>query len=237
MISAPFDLGSSLDPFPDTITIYKIVSLSIAIYNTVDNNREDPVTAAKRIRRPPEEARRLILDAAEASMQASGPAGLRLQDVAEAAGVSHPTVLHHFESREGLIRAVHARSLQELREQLIAALAGADAVRTPVMDTFAAFRDGLAQRMLWVLQSGSPPATMSVFEQMVEEVHAIRVRKRGGDVDVADTRAFVHLTVVTAFGDAVIGRLLRRTTTPEADAAGAEHFAAWFAQWLDDKLG
>ena len=194
------------------------------------------MTPVKRIRRPPEEARRLILDAAEASMQASGPAGLRLQDVAEAAGVSHPTILHHFESREGLIRAVHARSLQELREQLTVALAGADAVRRPVMDTFAAFRDGLAQRMLWILQSGWRPATLSVFEQMIEEVHAIRVRKRGGDVDIADTRAYVHLTVVTAFGDAVIGGLLRRSATAEADTPGAERFAAWFAHWLDDRI-
>jgi hypothetical protein len=52
------------------------------------------LTAAKRIRRTPEEARRLILDAAEACMAKAGPAGLRLQEVAEAAGVSHPTILH-----------------------------------------------------------------------------------------------------------------------------------------------
>jgi AcrR family transcriptional regulator len=36
----------------------------------------------KRVRRKPEEARALILDAAQASMAADGPAGIRLQDVA-----------------------------------------------------------------------------------------------------------------------------------------------------------
>jgi AcrR family transcriptional regulator len=55
------------------------------------------MTSAKRIRRTPEEARRLILDAAEASMAIEGPAGLRLLTVAMQAGVSHPTILHHFE--------------------------------------------------------------------------------------------------------------------------------------------
>ncbi len=49
----------------------------------------------------------MILEAAQASIARSGPAGLRLQEVAEAAGVSHPTILHHFESREGLIRALN----------------------------------------------------------------------------------------------------------------------------------
>ena len=68
----------------------------------------------KRVRRRPEEAKALILDAAEASMKAGGPAALRLQDVARAAGVSHPTILHHFGSREGLVRALNLRSLEAL---------------------------------------------------------------------------------------------------------------------------
>ena len=85
------------------------------------------MSAPKRIRRTPQEARALILDAAEACMAKAGPAGLRLQEVAEVAGVSHPTILHHFESREGLIRAVHLNSLGQLREVLTAAMTGADA--------------------------------------------------------------------------------------------------------------
>ena len=43
--------------------------------------------SAKRIRRTPEQARRLILDAAEACMGSAGPAGLRLTQVAEKAGI------------------------------------------------------------------------------------------------------------------------------------------------------
>ena len=193
------------------------------------------MTTVKRIRRTPEQARRQILEAAEASMAASGPAGLRLQEVADAAGVSHPTILHHFENREGLIRAVHQRSLEELRDTLTAAFTEADAVHGVVAATFAAFRNGLAQRMQWILQSGPPPRELPVFEDMVERVHAARLN-RGGDTDIEDTRAIVHLTVVTAFGDAVIGRHLRRATTPEADAEGAERFAAWFAHWLQGRI-
>lgn len=196
------------------------------------------MTPLKRIRRTPEEARRRILEAAEASMAASGPAGLRLQEVAETAGVSHPTILHHFESREGLIRAVHARSIEELRDTLTAAFTATDAVHEVVAATFAAFRNGLAQRMQWILQSGQPAHSLPVFEEMVERVHAARLRRSGGaSIAIADTRAIVHLTVVTAFGDAVVGRHLRRAATPQDDAEGAERFAAWFAAWLHDRIG
>ena len=196
---------------------------------------------SKRIRRTPEEARRLILDAAEACMAKAGPAGLRLQEVAEAAGVSHPTILHHFESRDGLIRAVHQRSLGQLRESLTAAMTGADASVRPVAATFAAFREGLAQRMLWILQSGPPPAggALPIFEEMVDHLHAIRLKLARPGVTIAreDTRAIVHLTVVAAFGDAVIGQRLRRSPTPEADAEAAARFADWFARLLDEWIG
>jgi AcrR family transcriptional regulator len=211
--------------------------LSTVARNRAGNRREGcPVTTVKRIRRTPEQARRQILEAAEASMAASGPAGLRLQEVADAAGVSHPTILHHFENREGLIRAVHQRSLEELRDTLTAAFTEADAVHGVVAATFAAFRNGLAQRMQWILQSGPPPRELPVFEDMVERVHAARLQRGGGAIDIEDTRAIVHLTVVTAFGDAVIGRHLRRAATAGSDAAGAERFAAWFADWLHDRV-
>jgi AcrR family transcriptional regulator len=183
----------------------------------------------------------MILDAAEACMARAGPAGLRLQEVAEAAGVSHPTILHHFESREGLIRAVHQRSLGQLREMLTAAMTGPGASIQPVAATFAAFREGLAQRMLWMLQSGPPPAgaALPIFEEMVDHLHAIRLRlaRPGEAIERDDTRAMVHLTVVAAFGDAVIGQRLRRSPTPEADAEGARRFADWYARLLDDRIG
>jgi len=64
----------------------------------------------------------LILEAAEAGMADGGPAGLRLETVAKAAGVSHPTILHHFGSRAGLIQALNLRTIQQLRTVLIGVL-------------------------------------------------------------------------------------------------------------------
>src|SRR5258708_39165376 len=79
-------------------------------------------TQPPRKRRTAEEARVAILDAAERRLVASGPAAIRLQEVAADVGVSHPTVLHHFGSREALVEAVVARALDSLHAGLLAAV-------------------------------------------------------------------------------------------------------------------
>ena len=68
----------------------------------------------KRVRRTPDEARRLILDTAQAAIARTGPEGLRLHDIAAAAGVSHPLILHHFGNRAGLVRALTRVAVAEL---------------------------------------------------------------------------------------------------------------------------
>src|SRR5689334_2821991 len=70
-----------------------------------------------------EAARTLILDATEKRLIVAGPAGIRLQQVAADAGVSHPTVLHHFGSREQLVHAVVLRSIQTISGDLVRTLA------------------------------------------------------------------------------------------------------------------
>jgi AcrR family transcriptional regulator len=50
--------------------------------------------------------RKAILDAAQKRLARLGADGLRLQDIARDVGVSHPTILHHFGSRDGLIVAM-----------------------------------------------------------------------------------------------------------------------------------
>ena len=194
----------------------------------------------KRIRRRPEDARALILDAAEALMaERGGPAGLRLQEVAKKAGVSHPTILHHFGNREGLVRALNRRAFERLT-----AIAG-EAPDTPrnshdgVARTFAAYRDGLAQRMVWLLQSAPAPvaANLALFEEAVHRLHDMRQRfgstgtGPGAVPDIADTRAVVHLLTIAAFGDALIGARLRQAGARE-DRARSE-FETWFSQLLD----
>src|SRR5579872_2169387 len=64
----------------------------------------------------------LVLAATEKRLIVAGPGGIRLQEVAADAGVSHPTVLHHFGSREQLVKAVIARSLHAINTALVLAI-------------------------------------------------------------------------------------------------------------------
>jgi AcrR family transcriptional regulator len=190
----------------------------------------------KRIRRRPEDARALILDAAEAQMKVDGPAGLRLQDVARAAGVSHPTILHHFGSREGLVRALNQRSVEALRNSVLARLESAQPGGDNIKHTFAAYRDGVAQRLLWLIQSGADqtPGGLRILDEIVEALHALRVKfaMPGIVPDIEDTRAVIHLTTLAAFGDAIIGPRLRQGDGAK-ERAQRDRFEKWFAKLLD----
>ena len=192
----------------------------------------------KRIRRTPEEARRQILQAAQSSLGTEGPGSLRLQEVAKAAGVSHPTILHHFGSREGLIRALNLQTIEQLKTVLLSVLNASPAgSENAIAPTFAAYRDGLAQRMVWLMQSqGQTPmdaAGLPMFDEMVLALHALRERLEGAKLDLADTRAIVHLTTVVAFGDAIIGKRLRRAAGPREEIVQRQGFENWFAALLN----
>ena len=191
----------------------------------------------KRVRRRPEEARALILDAAEKSMAADGPAGIRLQDVAKAAGVSHPTILHHFGSREGLVRALNQRTLEDLTRTIVDRMAVAESGDDGIARTFAAYRGGLARRMVWSIQSEPPPAAgqTPLFDSVVQSLHALRrsFASPGREPDIADTRAVVHLVTVAALGDALIGERLRASaSTGKNEQAQRAAFEKWFSDLI-----
>ena len=168
-------------------------------------------------------------------MAVGGPAGLRLQEVAKAAGVSHPTILHHFGSREGLVRAINKRGFEKLTgattEQMASARPGHDGLKA----TFAAYREGLAQRTIWLMQSKEPPPPErpELFEKVVESFHQMRQRfaAPGAEPDLADTRAVLHLTTLAAFADALIGPRLRNAGPKEAEERAA--FERWYGELLD----
>jgi AcrR family transcriptional regulator len=188
----------------------------------------------KRIRRRPEDARAQILDAADRIMtKGGGPAALRLQDVAKLAGISHPTILHHFGSREGLVRALNLRAVERLADTALSGLPDAESGIDSIAKTFAAYRDGLAQRTVWLLSSDYPPDRSGLFEEVVEKFHQLRKESAGPGVepDMADSRAVIHLVTLAAFGDALIGQRLRQAGAMEPSAR--QDFERWFSALID----
>ncbi len=76
-----------------------------------------------RIRRTPEEARRVILDAALRLFADEGPDAVGLKEVAKAAGVSHALVTHYFGTYDGLVEAAFSDHTQRIRAETISRIA------------------------------------------------------------------------------------------------------------------
>jgi AcrR family transcriptional regulator len=190
---------------------------------------------AKRARRTPEEARRLILETAQQLIARAGPEGLRLQEIAAAAGISHPLILHHFGSREGLVRALTQQAVAELRDKLVTAMGSADYSLEQQLDqVFDAFRDGLAQRLAWLATidpTGEPAEAATVMRDIADSLHARRVATAPPGVapERADTEALVHLIAAAAFGDAIFGPRLRRSAGLPLTSETEHRFLAWLA--------
>ena len=189
----------------------------------------------KRVRRSPDEARRLILEAAQAAIARTGPEGLRLHDIAAAAGVSHPLILHHFGSRAGLVRALTREAVLELRDKLVAAMTGSgDAIEEQLERVFEAFRDGLGRRLAWLATvdpDGDESASLMIQREIADHLHALRLAAAPPGMPVAreDSQFLVHLIATAALGDAVYGAQLRRSAgLPEAPETD-RRFRAWLA--------
>jgi AcrR family transcriptional regulator len=193
-----------------------------------------------RKRRTADEARAAILDATERSLVAVGPGGIRLQDVAAEVGVSHPTVLHHFGSREALVAAVVERALDGLQAAVMTALAsapeGEGQVAALLDGVFAALTaQGHGRALMWLALEGHGPQVGDLRMRVVAEtVHTLR-RARFPDREVApsfeDSQFSVVLAASAMIAHAVIGPHLLHGVGAEGAQTPAR-FRAWLARLL-----
>jgi AcrR family transcriptional regulator len=197
-----------------------------------------------RRRRTAEEARREILDVAEARFLAGGPAALRLKEIAAEVGVSHPTILHHFGSREGLVRAVTARGLEALQADLLATLSERDVQRIDVAAlverVFSTLGEhGQARMLAWLALSDRPDGRTLASEAgpflraVSEVVHAHRAQARRPSDPVApfeDSRFVVMLAATALIGDALLGTAIRASSGLSEDPDASRRFHVWLAE-------
>ncbi len=189
----------------------------------------------KRLRRTSEEARRLILETAQGLIASTGPEGLRLQDIAAAAGISHSLILHHFGSREGLVRALTRQAVAELRDKLVAAMEATEYSLEQQLDrVFDAFRDGLAQRLVWLATvdaTGGAEGNQMIIRDIADRLHARRIAAAppGMAIPRGDTDSLIHLVATAAFGDALFGAQLHRSAGLPATSETDRCFRLWLA--------
>jgi AcrR family transcriptional regulator len=183
-----------------------------------------------RRRRPAAETRAAILDAAQIRLRADGPGALRLDDVAGDVGISRQAVLHHFGSREGLMRAVVEQAWTGLFTDL-AGLAGAGELQAgefvELVDDVAR-RRGNARLGAWLLLSGQGLPD-EVFEARVSGLVGV-----AGEAGEGDDAGYALLAAGAAlFGDAIFGDRLRQVL----GLPDGEDERAAFRAWLANRLG
>ncbi len=208
-------------------------------------SRRPRTAAAPRRRRSAEDAKRAILDAAEARFAARGPAGIRLQEIAADVGVSHPAILHHFGSREDLMRAVIERALGALRADVLSTLTSSDPSEIDVAMLIEHVFEilgvhGQARLMAWLALSGEEPRGrregMTFFIREIGELtHRERVARytaAGREPPPFEDSLFaILLTTLALLGDALLGESARASSGLDDPAAG-RRFRSWFAQLL-----
>lgn len=194
--------------------------------------------ATPRRRRSAEEARAAILDAAEARLVEAGPAGIRLQEVAADVGVSHPTVLHHFGSREALLEAVVTRAFESLHGRLVEAVRAAPEGEAQIAALLDGVFDALVSRghgraVVWLALAGYGPGHHDLrLSAVAQAVHDVRKTKRQGKKRPAtyeDTAFTVLLASFALLAQAVIGPQLVRELGLDDDARTHKRFRAWLA--------
>lgn len=201
------------------------------------NAKNEPPFQEKRVRRSAEDAQRLILDAAEKRLAKQGPEGIRLQDIAADIGISHPAILHHFESREGLMRALIQRSSAELRDRLFSMMANEDHQRAESMidQVFEILSDrGTARLVAWLMITGRSnlqDGSQHLVTEIAARVHEQRVKEKraeGRPEPPREETLFMSILVATAaIGDAIVGRGMAEAAG--LDQEGIHRFRRWFA--------
>ncbi len=213
----------------------------------------------RRRRRTAEEARHAILEAAQRRLAECGPEDIRLQDIAADLGISHPAILHHFGSREALMRELSRHAFEALNDDLVRALdqgarhdkdaeesGNASGEVTAWLDqVFETLRDrGHARLLAWGtltgrLQSGGEdePHLLHDLAQAVQARRASDAARAGRpSPDFEQTVFAVRFVAAALLGDALIGPVLRRSAGVDADSANQERFRRWLAAQVNGLL-
>ncbi len=198
-------------------------------------------TGARR-RRSAAETRNAILEAAQRRLLAGGPEAIRLQEIAADAGISHPAILHHFGSREGLVEAMVMRGVTNLQTQF---LEGWPSAKEPdiegVFDRFyeVASRRGIARMLAWLILSGKSNRTMTpnVFKPAAERMHAGRIRRaqqQGRRLPALEETLFAATFLfILVLGDSLFGPSVRRAVGLGSGADTTRRFRRWLSKTVE----
>lgn len=196
--------------------------------------------AQVRIRRPADEAQRLILEAAEQLLVDGGPQAVQVRAVAQRVGMTDAGVSHHFGGRDELLVALLRHGGRRLRAAVQTAvsawiddqpdLASLVAVVAPV------YRDGYAELAVALHAAGWRDTGGGLLEPVVEALHAARTQSRS-DAAIEDTRLAVAAMHQALALEPVYGAAFRRSAgIPAKSARDASGQLRWWTATLSAAL-
>ncbi|MFD4456612.1 TetR/AcrR family transcriptional regulator [Nocardia sp. NPDC058480] len=178
---------------------------------------------APRVRRTPEEARRLILDAAEHLLAEGGVSAVHVRAVAASVGMTDAGLGYHFGTRDGLLEALLHHGGTKVGsglQQVVQSCLVQPADLGGFVETLAAFyRQGYGELAIALHAAGWRDPGSGMLNPVVEALHALRPDK-GAGIPVDDTRlavAALHHAVAT---ESAYGAVFRRSaglTGPDAE--------------------
>lgn len=199
-----------------------------------------------RVRRTPDEAKRLILEAGEELLATGGPAAVQVRAVAQRVGMTDAGVNHHFNDRDGLLQALLRHGGRQLRANIQALTATwlADGAHlAPLVESLAElYRRGYGQLATSLHAAGWRDHGSGMLQPVVDAIHAARVdQAHQHDQDAPpkhDTRlavAALHHALAT---EPVYGPAFRRSVgLTGAAASDPEDQITWWTTVLANALG
>lgn len=190
--------------------------------------------ASTRERRAPDEARRVILDAAASLLAEGGVAGVQVRAVAARVGMTDAGITHHFGNRRGLLTELLRHGGRQLRTALRDVLdswleGGAD-LDELVTSLDALYRRGYGELAIALHTAGWRDRSSGMLDPVVDALH--QLRPPGSSID--DTRlavAALHQAVAT---DSVYGAAFRRSAgLTGAAAADPTPQLKWWTRQLE----
>ena len=203
--------------------------------------------AIKRVRRSPEEARTVLLDAADRVFALHLPDAVGLKEIAREGGVSHALVTHYFGTYGGLVEATLERRFERLRESLVKQLFFDLDERASASDLLAAYRAAIARDAAdpvtvrlatWAMMSGRTTQD-DFFAHRVQGLRLLtdalekRVDVPREDLEFCLIASFAMTVVWTVGGKALSGALGRKRVSG-SDGPFEARVAKMIAGYLRD---
>jgi len=198
-----------------------------------------------RVRRSVDEARRVILEAAEQRLLDGGPDAVRVQAVARDVGMTDAAIHYHFGNRQGLLEAVIRAAGKRLRDDLVATVDGWRRGELDLGSLVTRLRatmddEGQARLTAWMALGGWKPEGQGLLRPVADTIHERRrdaARAVGGaEPPVDDTLYAIALLGLVAWGESLTGDAWRRSVGLRSGAPTSDSFVRWVVDLVDAHL-